>query len=201
MTLLLMGGLAVALLMLVLWLLHFPLRNAAIVDVGWAGGLALIGAIDAILGQGWESRRVLVGAMPVIWGLRLATYLLKERIIGQPEEGRYQELRRKWRSGFAWKFLVFFEFQALLAVILSAPFWLAATNREPSLHWIEIAAISSTARKPAEIQTIHSGGGSSFVIEQLAPHFGFPRAPQCGLCPSRVRTRAQVVLSSYYQAQ
>ena len=34
------GGLGLAVLMLVLWLIHLPLRNAALVDFGWAAGLA-----------------------------------------------------------------------------------------------------------------------------------------------------------------
>jgi len=42
------GTAVVAVLMLVLWLLHFPLRNAAIVDVGWALGLALLAMIYAV---------------------------------------------------------------------------------------------------------------------------------------------------------
>jgi steroid 5-alpha reductase family enzyme len=76
--------------------------------------------------------------MAALWGLRLAVYLLNERIIGHPEEGRYQKLRRKWRTGFAWKFLIFFEFQALLCLLLSSPFFLAATNPAPAFHWIEM---------------------------------------------------------------
>jgi steroid 5-alpha reductase family enzyme len=139
MTILLIGFAAVALLMFILWLIHFPMHNAAIVDVGWAGGLALLGAIYAWQGAGWPSRKALIGSLAVIWGVRLATYLLGERIIGHPEEGRYQELRRRWKTGFGWKFLVFFEFQALLCIVLSAPFWLAAANPEPAFHWLELA--------------------------------------------------------------
>jgi len=139
MSLLLTGAATVALVMLALWAIHFPLRNAAIVDVGWAGGLGLLGVIYATAGQGWPDRRLLIGALTGIWGLRLALHLLTERVIGQEEEGRYAELRRKWRTGLGWKFLVFFEFQALLCVVLSAPFWLAASNEAPEFHWVELA--------------------------------------------------------------
>jgi steroid 5-alpha reductase family enzyme len=140
-TLALVGAAAVALLMLALWAIHFPLHNAAIVDAGWAGGLALLGAIDAIGGEGWVIRRAIVGAMAALWGLRLAIHLLRDRIIGHPEEGRYVELRRKWRSHLGLKFLAFFEFQALLCVVLSAPFFLAAADRSPGLGWLELAGI------------------------------------------------------------
>jgi steroid 5-alpha reductase family enzyme len=61
----------------------------------------------------------------VIWGLRLAFHLLLTRVNGQPEEGRYVELRRKWGSHIGLKFLLFFEAQALLCGVLSLPFLLA----------------------------------------------------------------------------
>lgn len=141
MTLLLVGGLVVVLLMLLLWAIHFPLHNAAIVDAGWAGGLGILGLIYAIGGDGWPARRVVVAAIAGLWGLRLALHLLITRVIGQPEEGRYVELRRKWRTNLGWKFLAFFEFQALLCVVLSAPFFLAAANSTTRFNWLEIAGI------------------------------------------------------------
>jgi steroid 5-alpha reductase family enzyme len=137
--LILTGTFAVCGLMLVLWIIHIPMRNAAIVDAGWAGGLALLAVIYAVYGGGWETRRFVIAAMALIWGLRLGFYLLLTRVIGHPEEGRYVELRRKWGSNIAFKFLLFFEFQAILDVVLSAPFLLAALNPSPKFSPIEIA--------------------------------------------------------------
>ena len=125
--------------MFVLWLIHLPMHNAAIVDFGWAAGLGLLGVLYAILGGGWWLRAVLVGAMAGIWGLRLALYLLLTRVIGHPEEGRYQELRRQWKTNLAAKFLAFFEAQALLDVVMSLPFLVAARNAEPGLSPLEWA--------------------------------------------------------------
>ena len=134
------GALAVSGLMLALWLIHFPMRNAAIVDVGWAGGLALLGALYAVLGEGLAARRYTIGAMALIWGLRLAFHLLTDRILGHPEEGRYQELRRQWVTRIPLKFFLFYQFQALLCVVLSAPFYLAARNPEGAMTGMEYAA-------------------------------------------------------------
>ena len=139
-TLVIMGAASVAVLMLLLWLIHLRTGNAAIVDAGWAGGLALLGAIYAVLGGGYWLRAALIGAMSGIWGLRLAVYLLTTRIIGHPEEGRYQELRRQWKTNIPFKFLLFYEFQALLCVVLATPFLMAARNPNPRLFWIEWAA-------------------------------------------------------------
>jgi steroid 5-alpha reductase family enzyme len=119
------GTAVVAVLMFILWLLHFPLRNAAMVDVGWAMGLALLAMIYAVHGVGYWRRTLFLLPMVMLWALRLAFYLLFARLSGQPEEGRYVELRRKWGSNIGLKFLLLFEFLALLCGVLSLPFALA----------------------------------------------------------------------------
>ncbi len=129
-------------LMLALWLIHLRTGNAAIVDAGWAGGLGLLGVLYAALGEGYWLRRAILAAMAGAWGFRLAVYLLSTRIIGHPEEGRYQELRRQWKTNIAFKFLVFFEFQALLCVVLAVPFLAASRNVPPeisALEWVAVA--------------------------------------------------------------
>lgn len=136
------GTASVCGLMLLLWLIHLPMRNAAIVDAGWAGGLALLGAIYAVVGGGYPPRALLVASMALLWGLRLALYLLFTRVIGHPEEGRYVQLRREWGGNLPLKFLAFFQFQALLCILLSIPFLVAALNAQPRLAFHEYAAVA-----------------------------------------------------------
>jgi steroid 5-alpha reductase family enzyme len=88
-TMILSGMMGMCLLMLILWLVHLAIRNAGIVDAGWAGGLVLLGIYYAIAGHGYPPRSILMAAMSGIYGMRLAYYLLVKRVIGQPEEGRY----------------------------------------------------------------------------------------------------------------
>ena len=134
------GAAGVGGLMFVLWLIHLPLRNAAIVDAGWAGGLALLAAVYAAMAGNFSTRALLIAAMAIVWGLRLAVYLLFTRVIGHPEEGRYVQLRSQWGGNLPFKFLLFFQFQALLCILLSVPFLLAALNPNPQLSAIEYAA-------------------------------------------------------------
>jgi steroid 5-alpha reductase family enzyme len=128
--------------MLLLWLIHLRTGNAAIVDAGWAGGLALLGVLYAALGGGYWLRSALIGAMSAIWGLRLAIYLLATRIIGHPEEGRYQEMRRQWKTNIPLKFLLFYEFQALLCVVLALPFLIASRNPDVGISVMEWTAVA-----------------------------------------------------------
>lgn len=137
--LMLIGFLAVALMMLFLWVIHIFTKNAAIVDVGWACGLALLAVIYAKMGNAFPLRAGLIATMACIWGLRLGGHLLFTRVIGQPEEGRYVQLRKEWKTNVTAKFLAFFEFQALLCVVLSGPFLFPAINQTAHLSWIEFA--------------------------------------------------------------
>jgi steroid 5-alpha reductase family enzyme len=52
-----MGAALVAVIMLVLWTIHLLIRNAAIVDVGWAGGLAVLAFFYAIAASGYPARK------------------------------------------------------------------------------------------------------------------------------------------------
>jgi len=133
------GALIVAAMMLVLWVIHLLIRNAAIVDVGWAAGLAILAGFYAYAGPGYSARKYAIATMAGLWGLRLAIYLLFARVIGHPEEGRYVQLRAEWKTNLALRFLFFFEFQALLDVVLSLPFLLVCLNTNAPLGWLEKA--------------------------------------------------------------
>ena len=123
--------------MLVLWVVHLVIRNAAIVDVGWAAGLALLAIYYAYMGPGYSARKYAIATMASLWGLRLAIYLLFARVIGQPEEGRYVQLRNEWKTNLPLRFLLFFEFQALVDVALSLPFLLACLDTRSPLGILE----------------------------------------------------------------
>jgi len=135
------GTIFVAVIMLLLWVIHLLIRNAAIVDVGWAASLGALAILYAVQGPGYFARRWVVASMAGFWGLRLAAYLLFSRVIGKPEEGRYVQLRREWKTHLPLRFLFFFEFQALLTVILSVPFLLASLNARAPLSSLEKIAI------------------------------------------------------------
>jgi len=80
-----MGAAIVAGTMLVLWIIHLLIRNAAIVDVGWAAGLSVLAFFYAIAAPGYAARRWATASMVGFWGLRLAAYLLFARVIGKSE--------------------------------------------------------------------------------------------------------------------
>ena len=141
--LLLIGTLVVAAVMLGLWWLGIRNHNFSYVDIGWSGNFAVLALLYALLAPGFLPRRVLIAAMFAAHGLRLGWHLAK-RIIGEPEEGRYVQLRKEWgvSGNLNLKFLGFFEFQAVLNAFLTLPLLIACLNPAPQFHPLEIAGIA-----------------------------------------------------------
>lgn len=134
------GAAIVVAMMFVLWLVHLAMKNASIVDAGWAAGIGILAIVYALRAEGDPLRAWTIAAMAAIWSLRLAAHLLA-RILGKPEEGRYVQLRRDWKTNLGAKFLVFFEAQALLCVVLSVPLLVPTLNARVGLAPLEIAGV------------------------------------------------------------
>jgi steroid 5-alpha reductase family enzyme len=125
------------------FLLARRLDNFGVVDVAWALGFAPVAVFYGCLAGGAGPRRVMITAMAVIWSGRLGGYLWR-RVSGHHpvEDGRYRQLRRDWGANLNARMFQFFQFQALLLVLLSVPFLLAARNPAPALHPLELAGLA-----------------------------------------------------------
>lgn len=117
----LIGAGSASALMAVLWLVQLRIGNASHVDVGWAYGIVGVALLYALLGVGGTTQRVLVAGLAAVWGMRLGTYVLG-RVVGHEEDGRYQELRRRWAPHTQRNFFVFFQAQAAFVAVFSLPF-------------------------------------------------------------------------------
>ncbi len=136
------GFILVAALLFLFWILSVFIKNAAVVDIGWALGLVLLTWWYVQKGGGYPLRSALILGMVTIWGLRLS-HLLTMRILREKsEDKRYQKLRRDWGGNINLKFLALFEFEALLDIILAIPFLLIAINPRPVLWPIEILGVA-----------------------------------------------------------
>lgn len=169
------GAAAVTLVMTALWLLGIRDRNMSYVDAGWAANFALLALVYGLLGHGDPVRRVLAASMFALWSLRLAVHLGR-RIVGEPEEGRYTELRRRWGSGGAAalnaRFLGFFQLQGALNVFLSLPLLAACENGDPAIAPLEWLALALW---------LVGLGGESLADRQLRQfkHAGHPPGAVC----------------------
>ena len=137
-----LGALVVAAMMAALWLVQRRTRDAGIVDVGWAAGLGVLALLYAALVDGDPGRRALVAVLAATWSFRLAGYLLVDRIVGKPEDGRYQTLRARWGARAQARFFVFFQVQALVDVILSLTFLVAMRKGAAPLDALDVAGVA-----------------------------------------------------------
>lgn len=128
-------------LMVLLWLLQMRTRDAGVVDAGWALGLAAAALFAGVTGTGAHESRAFAGIAGGLWGLRLGVHLLRDRIIGKPEDGRYQAMRAAMGSWVQTGFLLFFLFQAGLIVLFAVPFTVIAADAAPSPFFLLIAAV------------------------------------------------------------
>jgi len=135
------GWAVVAALMLALWCVELRQRDASAVDAGWSASLGLLALYYAWAGPGDLTRRILMGVLVGVWSLRLTGYLLRHRVLGKEEDGRYQKLRKGWGRRAHAYFFVFYQAQGLLAVVLSVPFLLIAFHASPGLDPLEIAGV------------------------------------------------------------
>jgi steroid 5-alpha reductase family enzyme len=151
--------LAAALLMTALWLVQRRTGNAGIVDAGWAAGLGAAGVGFYLAGPVDPARGALVLALAGIWSLRLAYYLVVDRVLTEEEDGRYQRLKRYWgERAQPWLF-VFFQAQAVFVVIFAIPFLAAMVNSAPFPRIWDLLAIAVW---------LVSIGGESLADRQLA---------------------------------
>lgn len=158
-SLLLLGGAAMAAMMLALWIVERASGDAGVVDVGWAAGLGILAVGYAALGAGAPAHRVLIAVLAGVWSARLAIYLLFNRVLRGPEDGRYQALREKFGPRVGSFFFWFFQAQGVLDVVLSVPFLLICFNPSPGLHAVEYAGAALW---------LTAIGGESLADRQLA---------------------------------
>ena len=135
--LLAVGAVVASVSMALLWALAVRIRDASHVDVAWAMLIATLAVLYALLSDGDPAHRVLGAVLGAIWGYRLGLYLLFNRVLGKEEDGRYQELRRKWAPHVNRNFFVFFQAQAAFVVFFSLPYAFIAQDGSDGLGALE----------------------------------------------------------------
>ena len=136
------GWAVAALLMLLALAVQLRTLHDGVVDFTSAAGQELLALGYALSADGDALRRTLVAVLAGGWSFRLAAHILFDRVIGQPEDGRYQRLRAHWREHTQLKFFGFFQAQALLTAVFAAPFLVVALTPEPLPAFAIICAVA-----------------------------------------------------------
>ena len=125
---LILGLVLVLVVMSLGWLIQRVRNDAGIVDVLWTFAVGALGILYSILGDTLNERRLILAIMVGVWSLRLGLYILFDRVIAKPEDGRYKYLRDHWGKNAHLHFFWFFQAQGLAAFFFSIPFYFISTN-------------------------------------------------------------------------
>ena len=107
------------------WLVSLIKRDVSIVDSMWSVMIFASAFVYSSSVEPYWNRSSLVLTLVLLWALRLTMYITW-RHWGEPEDARYQAIRRKYEPSFPLKSLgIIFVFQAFLAWIISMPLWIA----------------------------------------------------------------------------
>jgi steroid 5-alpha reductase family enzyme len=139
---LLLTGVAIAMIGFALvWVYSVRQHNYGYLDVAWSLSVAVLAPIYALLGDGDTARKLAFTVIGAAWSLRLGLYILiRVRRHLPKEDARYRTLRERWPG--PGRFLLFFELQALIAVLFSLPFLLAAQNPRAGLGIYELSGLA-----------------------------------------------------------
>jgi steroid 5-alpha reductase family enzyme len=139
--LLTLGSITAFALFTLMWVFATAVRNYGFLDVVWSLSIGILAAIYGAAGTGDAIRRYLFTAAAVIWSFRLGLYILVRVVRHHPEEDkRYRTLRQRWPGPL--RFLLFFELQALVAILFSLPFLLAAQDSHTPIGALEILGLT-----------------------------------------------------------
>ena len=114
-----------------LWIVQIKSKDAGWVDIGWTLGLGTLVIFLGIAAEGLLTRRIIASLLIGIWAIRLASFIIKDRLFKQEEDSRYQNLRRYWGKKANFKFYFFFTFQSFLVILFSIPFLSRFNNPNP----------------------------------------------------------------------
>jgi steroid 5-alpha reductase family enzyme len=130
--------------------------NAGIVDVIWAGSLGAGAVLLAAAADGARAPRTLLAVLGSAWSARLAAHLWT-RVKREGEDGRYRHLRSLWGKS-QWRWLAFFQLQALLVPVFALPYAAVAANPRSSAAWLAaggalwLLSLAGEARADAQLE-------------------------------------------------
>lgn len=115
--------------MLLAWLIYWRYRIPGVVDAMWSVAIMVAGVNYLGYGQWgqwstWSSVQWVMLGLLLLWGLRLSGYLFITRVFKGHVDRRYQNMSSGWRRSPLFGFLINYQFQGVLAVIMATPFWL-----------------------------------------------------------------------------
>lgn len=137
------SGLAIAALMLSVWVLSVVLKDASIVDIIWGFGFVVVANVARLAADGGGAAHQLwLVVLTTVWGLRLTGYLFW-RNHGKGEDYRYKAMRKHHGAKFPIISLVtVFGLQGVVMFIVSLPVQIGLMSNRPTNKAVLVLGIA-----------------------------------------------------------
>ncbi len=113
-----------------------------IADVAWGLGFTTL-AWALFIRSGFEvdTRTIITLLMVSLWGVRLATHIGQRHFLHKEEDGRYQDMRKKWSNPLLRSYTDVFLTQSFFMLLVSAPIILFFYDASTPLQWFNIVGL------------------------------------------------------------
>lgn len=120
------------------WLVYLWKQNPAVVDLGWATGLTVIGLTHNLRVETISTGQILVSLLIVLWGIRLGGYLYWTRLRLGKRDARYESLGRDAKMRAPLYFLMHYLIQAFFQAAVGFVFIFTAQNTAFHSIWAKV---------------------------------------------------------------
>lgn len=124
-----------------LWLIYLWKRNPAIVDMGWAMGLTLMGLTHNLAGGTLTAGKLLISTLVLLWGLRLGGYIFWTRLRLGKKDARYESLQGQKKIPAPFFFLIHYLIQACFQAAVGIVFIFTAQSTALDSIWAAAGVI------------------------------------------------------------
>jgi len=126
-------------LMTLLFIIAQIQKDNSIVDIFWGLGFCVVAIFSLIRSGNTSVRAFLVTGLVLIWGTRLAWYIAR-RNIGQGEDFRYVEMRKRWgKFELIGAYLNVFVLQGVLMFLISLPAQMSILYGHSPINLLDIS--------------------------------------------------------------
>ena len=108
--------------LIILWFFYLWKKNPAVVDLGWAVGLTLMGLTHSLVRGAITNATVLTSVLILLWGLRLGGYLFWTRLRLGKKDTRYESIQKKQKLSAPIFFLIHYIIQACFQAVVGFVF-------------------------------------------------------------------------------
>jgi steroid 5-alpha reductase family enzyme len=123
------------------WLVYLWKRNPAVVDLGWATGLTLIGLTHNLRAGTISIGQILTSLLILFWGIRLGGYLYWTRLRLGKRDARYESLGRDTKMRAPLYFLMHYLIQACFQTAVGFVFIFTGQNTAFDSAWAKAGVI------------------------------------------------------------